>query len=75
MSRLPEAGKALHSMTAGLIMEVTMGHYDTQVVRKMLAFTLGIQGAQLQVAKAGDPLASSVLDWDMSQCYHASARG
>lgn len=56
-------------------MEVTMGHYDTQVVRKMLAFTLGIQGAQLQVAKAGDPLASSVLDWDMSQCYHASARG
>ena len=39
-----------------------MGHRDRQVVHKMLAFTLGIQAVQLQVTKAGDPLASFMLD-------------
>ena len=61
-SPLPKAGKGLRSLTAELTLEAAMGHRDRQVVHKILAFTLGIQAVQLQVTKAGDPLASFMLD-------------
>jgi hypothetical protein len=72
---LPKVGKGLHSLIVELILEATVGHRDSQVVHKMLAFTLGIQAAQLQVTEAGDPLASFMPDSDMSQCYSAAAWG
>jgi len=71
-SPLPKEGKGLHSFTAELTLEAAMGHRDSQVVRKMLAFTLGIQEEQLHFTKAGDPLASFVLDSDMLICCSAS---
>ena len=38
-SPLPKAGKGLHSFTEELTLEAAMDHRDSQVVRKMLAFT------------------------------------
>ena len=74
-SPLPKAGKGLHSFTAELTLEAAMDHRDSQVVRKMLAFTLGIQEELLHFTKAGDPLASFMLDSDMLLCCSASAWG
>ena len=68
-------GKGLHSLSAKLILEATVGHRDSQVVHKTLAFALGIQAAPLQVTEAGDHLASFMLDSDMPLCYPTSAWG
>ena len=67
-SPLPKVGKGLHSLTAELILEATVGRRDSQVVHKTLAFALGIQAAPLQVTEAGDHLASFMLDSNMSLC-------
>jgi len=74
-SPLPKVGKGLHSLTEEPILEATVGRRDNQVVHKMLAFALGIQEAQLQVTKAGDRLASFMLDSDMPLCYPTSEWG